>query len=233
MIALITMTLLTLLAAITVAIIVQRSMFGVVILAGVYSFLMATVMLLLDAPDVAMTEASVGAGVSTVLLLSALHLCKPREMAPVGSVAIPLMVSLIIGAALIYGTPGLSKFGAENAAIHQHVAPYYLENSLRDMGVKNVVTTVLASYRAFDTLGEVTVVFAAGIGVMMLLRGAPRDPTPREDETDSDGGSGDETDADLAEREDDAAAGTTATTAAADTSTSSTGTTPPQSSGSP
>ena len=74
------MVLLTLLAITTIAIIRQRSLFGVVILAGIYSFLMASVLIVLDAVDVAMTEASVGAGVSTVLLLATLHLTKTTEM---------------------------------------------------------------------------------------------------------------------------------------------------------
>ncbi len=69
--AIINMALLTLLAMVTVAIIAQRSLIGVVILAGIYSFLMASVMIVLDAVDVALTEASVGAGISTVLLLGA------------------------------------------------------------------------------------------------------------------------------------------------------------------
>ena len=46
----------------------------------------------------------------------------------------------------------------------------YLERSIADTGVPNVVTSVLASYRGFDTLGEVVVVFTAGIGVLLLLR---------------------------------------------------------------
>ncbi len=71
---LINSVLLTLLAVVTIAIVRQRNLFGVVILAGVYSFLMASVLIVLDAVDVAMTEASVGAGVSTVLLLATLHL---------------------------------------------------------------------------------------------------------------------------------------------------------------
>ena len=73
------MALLTLLAVVTLAIIRQRSLFGVVILAGIYSFLMASVLIVLDAVDVAMTEASVGAGISTVLLLATLHLTKTAE----------------------------------------------------------------------------------------------------------------------------------------------------------
>jgi len=46
--------------------------------------------------------------------------------------------------------------------------------------VPNVVTAVLASYRGYDTLGEVTVVFTAGVGVLLLLRGRTR---RRRDET--------------------------------------------------
>ena len=52
----INMFLLTLLAVVTVAIIRQRSLFGVVVLASIYSFLMASVMIVLDAVDVAMTD---------------------------------------------------------------------------------------------------------------------------------------------------------------------------------
>ena len=62
---------------------VQRNLFAVVVLAGIYSFLMASVLVALDAVDVAMTEASVGAGISTVLLLGALYLTKGEEAKPV------------------------------------------------------------------------------------------------------------------------------------------------------
>ncbi|MDH4180531.1 MAG: DUF4040 domain-containing protein, partial [Betaproteobacteria bacterium] len=56
-------------AVLVVAVAVQRNLFSVVVLTGIYSFLMASVLVALDAVDVAMTEASVGAGISTVLLL--------------------------------------------------------------------------------------------------------------------------------------------------------------------
>ena len=62
--------LLTLLVVITLAILFQRNLFAVVLLAGAYSFLMASIMLVLDAVDVAMTEAAVGAGISTALFLA-------------------------------------------------------------------------------------------------------------------------------------------------------------------
>lgn len=172
--ALINMVLLTLLAIVTLGIVRQRNMFGVIVLAGIYSFLMASVLIVLDAVDVAMTEASVGAGVSTVFLLAALHHTKSLEQRPHHTPLLPLIVSLGVGAALVWGTNDLSPFGTPDAVIHKHVAPYYLANSLKDTLVPNVVTSTLADYRGFDTLGETTVIFTAGIGVMLLLRGASR-----------------------------------------------------------
>jgi multicomponent Na+:H+ antiporter subunit B len=163
--------LLTLLIVITISIVRMRNLFGVIVLAGVYSFLMASVLIVYDAVDVAMTEAAVGAGVSTVLLLSALHLTKAVEYPTARPALVPFAVAVVVGAALIWATYELPAFGVATAPIHQHVAPYYIENSVRDTTVINLVSAVLADYRSFDTLGEVTVVFTAGIGVMLLLKG--------------------------------------------------------------
>jgi len=141
-----------------------------VILAGGYSFLMATVLVALDAVDVAMTEASVGAGISTVLLLSALHLAKGVEMKPLHRPFLPLAVAVATGLVLAYGTLGLPAYYDPQAPIHTHVVPRYLGQGAEETGVPNIVTAVLASYRGYDTLGETTVVFTAGVGVIALLR---------------------------------------------------------------
>ena len=165
------MALLTMLAAITIAIIRQRNMFGVVILAGVYSFLMASVMIVLDAVDVAMTEASVGAGVSTVLFLVTLQLTGSREYPAARNVLIPLFVSVAVGAAIIYGTVSLPPYGAKNTPMHEHVAPRYIAASKDHKMPPNMVTAVLADFRGYDTLGETTVIFTGGIAVLLLLSG--------------------------------------------------------------
>jgi len=175
------MALLTLLAVVTIAIIRQRSLFGVVVLTIIYSFLMASVLIVLDAVDVAMTEASVGAGISTVILLATLHLIRTTEMRPVRPHLVPMAVVIVIGAILIWGTLALPPYGSPDAVIHQHVAPRYLAESVKETGVPNVVTSVLADYRGYDTLGETTVIFTAGIGVMLLLRGSRRRSGNRED----------------------------------------------------
>ena len=162
-------------AVAVVAMALQRNLFAVVVLGGIYSFLMATVLVALDAVDVAMTEASVGAGISTVLLLGALHLTGGGEAKPLHRPVLPLLVAVAVGAALVYGSLGLPAFSDPQAPIHVHVAPRYLAEAVRETGVPNVVTAVLASYRGYDTLGETVVVFTAGIGVIALLRRTRRE----------------------------------------------------------
>ena len=159
---------------VTIAVVRQRSLFGIVILLSIYSFLMASLLIVLDAVDVAMTEASVGAGVSTVLFLATLHLIKTTEMRSVRHRLLPLFVSLGTGAVLVWGTLVLPPFGTDDAVIHKHVVPRYIADTVKETNVPNVVTSVLADYRGYDTLGETTVIFTAGIGVLLLLRGARR-----------------------------------------------------------
>ena len=171
---LINMVLLTLLALITIGIIRVRNLFAVVVLAGAYSFLMASVMMVLDAVDVAMTEAAVGAGISTVLMLATLGLVGREESAPRGRGWLPLAVVLVTGGALVFATQDMPRFADPDAPIHRHVAPRYIEDSPRETGVPNMVTSVLASYRGYDTLGETVVIFTAGIGVLLLLGGRRR-----------------------------------------------------------
>ena len=164
------MIILTLMALTTLGIIRLRNLFSVVILSTIYSFLMATLLLTFDAVDVALTEAAVGAGISTVLMLTVLYYTKVNEEKPKFKSILPLTICLTIGGLLIYGTYGLPPFGASDTPIHTHISVQYLERSMSETGVPNVVTSVLASYRGFDTLGEVIVVFTAAIGVLSILK---------------------------------------------------------------
>ena len=149
-------------------------LFAVVMLAGVFSLLSALLFVLMDAVDVAFTEAAVGAGISTVLMLSTMALTarvqKPRSSRNI----VPLMVVFLAGALLIYGTIDMPNYGASDSPAQMHLSKTYLENSPHEIGIPNVVTAILASYRGFDTLGEVAVVFTAGVGVILLLSGVRR-----------------------------------------------------------
>jgi len=78
-----------------------------------------------------------------------------------------LISAVVVGVALIYGTMDMPEWGDPNSPASTHVSPYYLEHSLEDAATPNVI---LADYRGYDTLGETTVIFTAGIAVVLLLR---------------------------------------------------------------
>jgi len=176
---------------VAVAVLRMRDLFAAVMLFAIYSLVSASLFAVLDAGDVALTEAAVGAGISTILMLVALSLAPRHEDDDRvrGRNLSALAVVLVTGASLIYATWDLPPFGAADNPVHQHVTPYYLEESYGDMGIPNVVASILASYRSIDTLGEVYVIFTAGIGVMMLLGATRRRRRqPVEEPSDEDGG---------------------------------------------
>jgi len=181
--------LLSFLAITAIAVVRLRDLFAVVMLFGIFSLLSAAIFVTLDAVDVAFTEAAVGAGISTVLMLGTLALTARTESPPRHGTLIPLLVVCITGSALVYGTLDMPRFGDPQAPIHQHVAPRYLHDSPAEIGLPNVVTSVLASYRGYDTLGEVTVIFTAGVGVLMLLGASRRRSARRNDDNKDKGGS--------------------------------------------
>jgi len=161
--------LLAFLVLVAFAIIRRRSLIATVMLSGFFSLLMAGTFVLLDAVDVAFAEAAVGAGITTVLMLSALALTSSVEVQPLKSHWLALVLTLATAGMLFYGVSDLPAFGDAGAPAQRHVAPRYLELAELETGVPNVVTAVLASYRGYDTLGELTVVLTAGVGVMLLM----------------------------------------------------------------
>ena len=178
---LVAFTLLALLAVTALAVVRVTNLFAAVMFAGIYSLLSAALFTVMDAVDVAFTEAAVGAGISTVLMLATLALVGSKVTEPQFRITgisarvparrpiFPLFVVFLTGGILIYGTLDMPPYGDPSNPIHHHVAPHYLEESPHEIGLPNVVTSVLASYRGYDTMGEVTVVFTAAVGVMILL----------------------------------------------------------------
>jgi len=139
------------------------------LLAGMSSLLVAALFRSLDAPDVAFTEAAVGAGVSTIFFLTTIA-ATGRQYSYAPSRRVPgLVLAAATGWLLFYSMLDFPWLGDASLALHDHVARYYIEHSAAEVGPPNVVTSVLASYRGLDTLGEVCVIFAAGVGVMIVL----------------------------------------------------------------
>ncbi len=137
-------------------------------LTGIFSLLSAGLFTLLDAVDVAFTEAAVGAGITTVLILGTLaRTSKVEHQKPPR--ALSLLVIALIGGALIYGSLDMPAYGDPNAPIHHYLSPDFFEIDQEEIHIPNVVTVILASFRGYDTLGETVVIFTAGVGVLMLL----------------------------------------------------------------
>ena len=150
-----------------------RDVLAAIIIFAAYSLGMALLYTFLLAPDVALTEAVIGAGVTTVLLLltiaktvrptddRTLERPDPRALLACGALAVVFGLTL----------PGLPAVGDPNAPIisYEAVTGHYLTASYKETGVKNTVTAVLAAYRGFDTLGEAVVVYAAGVGLLVVL----------------------------------------------------------------
>jgi multicomponent Na+:H+ antiporter subunit B len=156
-----------------------RNLLAAAMLLGLFSLLSAGLLLLMDAPDVSFTEAAVGAGMSTVLVLSALSLTDISEKQKSNHHWGGKIVVVLTGMLLMLGTEDMPVYGDPDAPIHRHVAPEYIEGSARALEIPNIVTSVLASYRGYDTFGETTVVLTAAVGTMILLLGAVR---PRNEE---------------------------------------------------
>ncbi len=146
-------------------------LFAVVIMFSIYSVLAASMFVVMDAVDVAFTEAAVGAGISTILMLATLVLTDRWERPSSHQKLLPLTVVTLTGAVLLYGTLDMPLFGDPESPVNTGVSVRYIEQSSTEIDVPNLVTAVLASYRGYDTFGELTVIFTAGIGVLALLGG--------------------------------------------------------------
>ncbi|MDG1416382.1 MAG: DUF4040 domain-containing protein [Maricaulis sp.] len=156
--------------AVGIAVVRMRNLFAAVMLTGVYSLLSAAWFVSLDAVDVAFTEAAVGAGIGTVLMLAAMLLTarEAKETSP-GRHWAALGVVVVAGGALLFAVPDMPVYGDAHSPANSGVGLDYLNETPNDIAVPNVVTAVLASYRGYDTMGETTVVFAAAVAVMLML----------------------------------------------------------------
>ena len=76
---------------------------------------------------------------------------------------------VLTGAVLVYGTLDMPMYGDPQAPIQTYVAPDFIQGTAEYFHIPNIVTAVLGSYRGYDTFGETTVIFAASVGVLLLL----------------------------------------------------------------
>ncbi|MEF8821556.1 MAG: DUF4040 domain-containing protein [Halovenus sp.] len=156
-----------------VATILLRDVLAAIVAFGAYSLGLAMLWLTLQAPDVALTEAAIGAGVTTILfILTLTKTVRPSEDSVFTPINWPAAgVAVLFAGALLWTVPAMPAIGDPSApAWADDVTQFYLESGYAETGVENVVTAVLAAFRGFDTFGEAVVVFAAGVAVLVIIR---------------------------------------------------------------
>ena len=160
------------LGASAVAAIWAPELISAVFLLGCYSFFHAILWSILNAPDVAFTEAMVGVGAGTIFFLLALFQTRHTATKPVLNRSWPLslgVVILFIGMVL-YCSVDLPAFGSASSWPNSYLSPYYILNTFSDMHTPNAVTAVVTDYRSFDTLIEATVIFTAGLSCLLIMK---------------------------------------------------------------
>ncbi len=151
-----------------------KDLLGAAIVFGAYSFLMCLLWTEMGAVDVAFTEAAVGAGVSTVLFFAAVHrssrTVRSRTTARRVYNGLGLLGAGMLGGVLFYASSDFPDWADPASPASSHLSPHYITKTLTETSVPNMVTSVLADYRGFDTMFETAVVLTAGLAVLIILR---------------------------------------------------------------
>jgi multicomponent Na+:H+ antiporter subunit B len=83
---------------------------------------------------------------------------------------IGFIIALLSGSLLIYATVDFPGWADPASPASTHLSPHFIEKTIEETSVPNIVTAVLADYRGFDTMFETTVIFSAGVACFILLR---------------------------------------------------------------
>lgn len=158
-----------------------RDLLSSVIAVGAAGFALSVIDLLLGAPDLAITQVVVE--VLLLVLLIRMVVTRQDTSQAVPRDALRTGAALLAGGAFLVVTvfafrPGspdaVPPFGeplfAQAQAPTEPVAVAYLERAAEQTGAANAVMAVLLDYRAYDTLGEATVIFVSILGVHAILR---------------------------------------------------------------
>ena len=142
------------------------------IIVALTSVLAATTYLVMLAPDVALTEAAVGACASTCIVLVCIKYLSSEQDSIFIKKKSLILNGLLCSFMLIilcYFSTELHQYGDRSAIVKDGMSNYYISHIEKDIGMKSLVTAILASYRGMDTLCETLVIFTAGISVIFIL----------------------------------------------------------------
>ncbi len=152
----------------------SKNLLSAIVSLGAVGFALAIIMVFLNAPDVAIVQVLVEVVLLVILVRATLHRdltdLKGKREFFVKVFGIVAVGAFFLGIA--WGLISLPVFGSfpETAVSVAVPSEWYLAHGLRQTGISNIVTAVLLDYRAYDTLGEVTVLFSAILGAVVILR---------------------------------------------------------------
>jgi multicomponent Na+:H+ antiporter subunit B len=159
----------TMLSVVAAKLAVSQMLLDNVILLSVFSVLISICYLLMDAPDVAMTEVALGSCLSSCVLLNFLKLLKTSNATERNKTLTTLTICTLFFVSLIYISSFLPEYGNRDATLHGHISKYYIENTKSEIGITSFAAAILASYRGYDTLGETSVILIAGLAILLIL----------------------------------------------------------------
>jgi multicomponent Na+:H+ antiporter subunit A len=163
-------------AAAVAASVVKRR-FGAVILLGAVGYGMSLVFVVQGAPDLALTQFGVETLSIVVFMLVLRNLpARFEQRRP----AIATWLRVLVASTVAVGIFGLAMV-ISGTRLPRTVAPELIERSLPEAEGRNVVNVVLVDFRGLDTLGEISVLVAAGVGVVALARAGRRRPVEVEE----------------------------------------------------
>lgn len=162
---------LSLLLILTILFVFSKNLYFAIIYLIFFSLCMAIMYIAMYAPDVSMTEAAIGASLTTIFPFLTLHYIKAdnqsNDKIKFSFIAIITALTLIICLAIF--SYMLPEYGNLKAPIHHYTANSYITSSGEEIGIVSVVASILASYRGYDTFGETVVILTAGLCVTLLL----------------------------------------------------------------
>jgi multisubunit Na+/H+ antiporter MnhB subunit len=146
----------------------MKNLLSAVITVGVVGLGLSIIFLLLKAPDIALTQLVVEIVAVIILIRATLTLEDSGDWLgsrPLGSLMGALFAVLVVWVGIV-AFKSLPAFGEPLMLVSQR----YVVNSAADTGAANIVAAIILDYRAYDTLGEATVLFAAVVGVLTVMR---------------------------------------------------------------
>jgi multicomponent Na+:H+ antiporter subunit B len=171
MIALLDLVLFLILIITAVLALQVRDLLTAVALLSGYSLFAALLFAGLQAVDVALVEAALGAGLTGVLFIAAILATTRHSVQRVERRTRLVVVPLIAGfvGLMLYASTGLPDRGAADSPAQSGVSVAYIEGSMAQTQTPNVVTAILADYRSQDTLGETLVILTAALAAALIL----------------------------------------------------------------